>query len=211
MGLGLSILEMVRQNMPIDVNVGTFGGKGSVYQDKWVDRFDLRTTETSKAMFKVAGGTPGKTVTDTNTPANSVPGGQRWDLMGMFWQLQKVDGTAIIAAEKAAFNAWVQSMRVSVKFGQSTVFDYSVWAEFGSQLSQETAITPTLALQSSSPKAITWGGLWREECHLPLAANVVLDVNLQFAAPAAAIAVADGAAPTFRLAAWFDRIVAYQN
>lgn len=207
-----SILQMLRDGQQIVVGQGTFGGPGSVYADKWADRFNVLSGATSRVMFKEPAGQGTKTFVDTNTPASQVPAGQRWDLMGMFFSFQKVDGSALLAGEKQAFNAWIQSMRVTVKYGTQIVFSEPMWPHFGSQLSQETAISTTTALQSTTPKPLVWGGFWPEECHVPLSSNVVLDVNLEFAAAGATIGVAnESTTPTFRFGAWFERVIAVLN
>jgi len=194
-----SILQCMREDRAVTVNDRTFGtGGGAGYWDNWVDRKALATGDLSLQLFNTPVNQGNRTAADTNTQATQVPEGEAWDLYGLFFTIHKADGSALDAATKTAINLFLQEASYVVSFNQQIVRRMPLWPHFGSQLSQETAVSTTLALQSPLPKGQWWGEMWPEEMFLGLQSNIVLSFVVNFTSLPAGL---NG----YKFGAWFPR------
>jgi hypothetical protein len=183
-----SLLRMIREGREIDVNKGTFGSGGmAAYWEKWVSRTLLTTSATTYQLFNTPVNQGGLTAADTNTVATQVPGGERWDLMGLGFYFQTVTGAPMDLALKSALNVWLQSARYIITFNNQVVRRVPLWAELGSQLAQETTVSTVTSMQSPLPRATGWYEAWPEEMYLPLSSNIVMDFRIECAATNSAL------------------------
>lgn len=205
MGQKMSLLRMLREGNPIDVNQGTFGQSGgAAYWEDWVDRIVLATGAVKYQLFNIPQNTAPRTPNDTNTIATQVPQGERWDLYGLRWFIQRADGAPFVVADKTGINLFLQNAYYVIKFNSQIVRQIPLWSHLGSQLSQETAVSTTLALQSPLPRRMEWNDQWPEECYLPLQSNITMSFEINCTATPAAV-------NTFLFGAAFDRLKATQT
>jgi hypothetical protein len=193
-GQNISIREALRQGKPLNVNSGTFapsnGSGGAAYYDRWIDRVALATGATNITLFNTpvnTGVTGARTPADTNTTATQVPQGELWNLYGIQFFVHSPTGAALDAATKTALNLFIQNASYKISFNQQIVREMPLWCHFGSQLSQETAVSTTLAMQSPLPKRDEWMESWPPELFLPLQSGIVMTMTVAFPALAAAL------------------------
>lgn len=176
-----SLLSKVRQGIPINVGTGTFGGNGQVVWNPLIDSYLMVTGDTKCALFNQAAGTGAKTNFQTNMPAGQVPQGEYWELYGIHWfMLPKSTGVAFPEADYALFRQFILGSSYTISLNKTIVRgNVPTWFHFGHQGAQNTAVTPTLALQT--PMSVdSWHEVWPEELFLPLQSNIVMKFEMAF-------------------------------
>jgi len=206
MGEG-GILQQLRDGGPIAIDKGTFKKGGlAVYWTPLVDSVSLVTSTVQYLLFSTPVGQTAngvaKTDAATNMPSTQVPGGERWDLMGISFFALPVNSTGAnwTEANQAAFRVFVQSASYTIRFNNQVVRQVPLFYHFGNKGYSNNAVSTTLALTTPDPVAF-WHETWPEECYLPMQENISMKFSIDCAATAAGV---NG----FVLGVAFDRVVA---
>jgi len=183
---GMDLLSQLETGSAIDVRTGTWGnGGGAVQWWPLVDSHLLATAESEFSLFDIAANSQGKTKYQTNMPAAQVPDGNRWDFYGMYvFMLPLATGASIPEADYASFRAMLLGSTYTFSINQQIIRTVPFWFHFGGQGMQNTAVTPTLALQTPMP-ATSWYEPWPRTCYLGLQSNTKITflVQLKTAVP----------------------------